>query len=97
MQFDFGLLSKLARLGIDNQQQKALAADLEEILGFVKVLEEVQVPGEAALEGVVTDLVNRTQPDVLQHPWPVDIAQTLLGQAPATKEGYLVVEKVIEH
>jgi aspartyl-tRNA(Asn)/glutamyl-tRNA(Gln) amidotransferase subunit C len=95
MKFHLKHLALLAKLNIPKDQQETLTKDLEEILGFVDILQKVKAAPKSGVKSL-TGLINVTRPDEPRQVWSADIADTLLGEAPETKKRHIVVERVIE-
>lgn len=93
--FNVEHIANLARLRLSGAQKRGLKTDLADILKFVSILDQVKAPPKSgysqllAVESVIKADINAG--DI----WEPDIAANLRGQAPQTKNNYLVVEPVI--
>ena len=89
---DIEKIAHLARLGIDEQEQEAYAADLSRILGLVSQMNAVETGGVEPM----------THPDEAGLRWRPDVArheierEQLLALAPQTHHGLYLVPRVIE-
>jgi len=89
---DIDYLARLARLELSEEEKRTLAPQLEEIIAFVDRLQSVDVEGvEPTAHGIPRFNVwreDRATP-------PMERAK-LLQNAPAQRDGQVVVPKVIE-
>ncbi len=89
---DVKRLATLSALTINDEQAESLRAQLEEIIGYVEQLNEVDTTGiEPTYQ--VTGLENVTRPDTIED-YHVD-RDDLLKNAPATQDGHVKVKKVL--
>ncbi len=85
-------IAKLARIGMDDAQIEALVPELNNILGWVEQLAEVNTDGVEPLTAVV-DQKLRLRDDVVNDG---DIRDRVLANAPEAQHGFFAVPKVIE-
>ena len=85
-------IAALARLKMSDDEVAAMVPELNQILGWVEQLGEVDVSGVAPLAAVIPNHL-RLRDDVVS-----DGArqQAVLGNAPAAAHGFFGVPKVIE-
>ncbi len=90
---DVRRLARLARLELSEVEAESYRAQLDEILNYVEQLDSVEVDGlEPTAQ--VTGLKSVTRPDEI-----VDLGtsrDSLLMNAPKTRDGYIEVQRVIE-
>ena len=87
----FHRLEKAARLKVSPEERSRLQADIDRILDYVELLNEVDV---SDLEPMVrpVDLVNQTREDVVAaRPFP----RKILENAYEEQDGYFVVPKIL--
>jgi aspartyl-tRNA(Asn)/glutamyl-tRNA(Gln) amidotransferase subunit C len=84
-------IAKLARIGITHEEATAMATELEQIVGFVEQLQDVDIEGIAPTDQV-TGLVDVWREDVVK---PSMDREKLLSNAPHSKDGYIVVKRVM--
>ncbi len=90
--FDIQYTARLARLALSPEEQKTLGAQLDNILGYIAKLREVNVDNiEPTCHAV--PLVNVTRPDVAR---PSFTNEEALLNAPAKSNGLFVVPKIVE-
>jgi aspartyl-tRNA(Asn)/glutamyl-tRNA(Gln) amidotransferase subunit C len=85
-------IAKLARIGMDDAQIEALVPELNNILGWVEQLGEVNTDGVEPLTAVI-DQKLRLRDDVVNDG---DIRDKVLANAPDAQHGFFAVPKVIE-
>ena len=85
-------VADLARLKLTDLEAKKLAGDMNSILGYMDLLNELDTTDVAPLEHVI-DLDSRLRPDVAKTPLPHKDA---LKNAPDADSDYFRVPKVIE-
>lgn len=89
MSIDVQKLADLARLTIHSKEKESIANDLEAIIGFVDQVQSVNIPKtDQSL-----DMVNVFRDDTMT---PIGAASSLVDAAPAHKDGFIQVPKVIE-
>ncbi len=85
-------IAKLARIGMDDAQIEALVPELNNILGWVEQLAEVNTDGVEPLTAVI-DQPLRLRDDVVNDG---GIRDAVLANAPDAQHGFFAVPKVIE-
>ena len=85
-------IAKLARIGMSDAEIEALVPELNNILGWVEQLGEVDTDGVEPLKAVI-DLKLRLRDDVVTVD---DIRDDVLANAPDAQHGFFAVPKVIE-
>lgn len=84
-------LAKLAKLSFSDDELAKIAKELDEIVGYVEQLKELNIEGIAPTSHVL-DLANVFREDKVETALPVE---EVLRNAPATNHGYFSVPKVI--
>ena len=90
--FDIHYVANLARIALSPEQEARLAAQLADILGYVKKLEELDVTGVEPMAHAVP-LANVLRTDEVQPSIPQEAA---LANAPKQANGLFVVPKIVE-
>lgn len=85
-------MAGLARLQLSEEEVKSFKEDMNDILGYMELLEEVDTENVEPLEHVI-DLESRLRKDEAKEPLPHDEA---LKNAPDADSDYFRVPKVIE-
>ena len=85
-------IAKLARIGMSDAEIEALVPELNNILGWVEQLAEVNTDGVEPLTAVI-DQQLRLRDDVVNDG---DIRDDVLANAPEAQHGFFAVPKVIE-
>ena len=85
-------IAKLARIGMSDAEIEALVPELNNILGWVEQLGEVDTDGVEPLATVI-DLKLRLRNDAVTEG---DIRDAVLANAPEAQHGFFAVPKVIE-
>ena len=85
-------IAKLARIGMSDGEIDALVPELNNILGWVEQLAEVDTDGVAPLTAVI-DQKLRLRDDVVNDG---RIRDDVLANAPEAQHGFFAVPKVIE-
>ena len=85
-------IAKLARIGMDDAEIEALVPELNNILGWVEQLGEVNTDGVEPLTAVI-DQKLRLRDDVVNDG---NIRDDVLANAPDAQHGFFAVPKVIE-
>ena len=85
-------VAHLARIAVTEAEAEALKGDLNTILGFVELLNEVDVTGVEPMTSVVA-MTMRQRPDAVTDG---DRTEDILANAPVRAESYFVVPKVVE-
>ena len=85
-------VAKLARIAMSDAEIAALVPELNQILGWVDQLAEVDTEGVEPLTAVI-DLKLRLRDDVVTDG---DVRDKVLANAPDAQHGFFAVPKVIE-
>ena len=85
-------IAKLARIAMSDEELERLVPELNNILGWVEQLGEVNTDGVEPLTAVI-DQKLRLRDDVVDDG---DIRQDVLANAPEAQHGFFAVPKVIE-
>jgi aspartyl-tRNA(Asn)/glutamyl-tRNA(Gln) amidotransferase subunit C len=85
-------IARLARIAMSDEEIAALAPELNNILGWVEQLSEVNTDGVEPLTAVI-DQKLRLRADVVNDG---DCRAAVLDNAPAAEHGFFAVPKVIE-
>lgn len=86
-------LAKLSSLTIDDSKKESLAKELEEIVGFVKNLDEIDV---SSVEATFTT-ISGGQPLREDNAFKEDgLSQRIMENAPKSDENYFIVPTIIE-
>jgi aspartyl-tRNA(Asn)/glutamyl-tRNA(Gln) amidotransferase subunit C len=85
-------VAKLARIAVSEDHAEKLVGDLNNILGFVDELLEVDVDGVEPMTSVVETSMKKRADIVTDG----DRAGDILANAPASEEGFFLVPKVVE-
>jgi len=85
-------IAKLARIAMSDEEIARLAPELNNILGWVEQLAEVNTDGVEPLTAVI-DQKLRLREDVVNDG---DIRDDILANAPEAQHGFFAVPKVIE-
>lgn len=88
---DLDNLSTLARVTISPSEKGKMLADMQAILGYISEINEVE--GSLVQEDVV--MCNIVREDMVTHISGSN-TQALLGEAPATENGYVKVMQVLK-
>lgn len=84
-------LAKLARIDMTEEEKKELQSDLVSILDYVERIKEVT--GE--VEPLLSEHRNIMREDTDPHD-SGEFTEAILNEAPATKDDYFLVKKIIE-
>lgn len=85
-------IANLARIHLSDEQAETLLPELNNILGWVEQLGEVDTDGVEPLTAVI-DLDQRLRDDVVNDG---DKREDILANAPEAQHGFFAVPKVIE-
>jgi aspartyl-tRNA(Asn)/glutamyl-tRNA(Gln) amidotransferase subunit C len=85
-------IAKLARIAMSDAEVEAMVPELNNILGWVEQLGEVDTEGVEPLTAVI-DQKLRLREDVVTDG---NIRDAILANAPAAEHGFFAVPKVIE-
>ncbi|HMC91192.1 MAG TPA: Asp-tRNA(Asn)/Glu-tRNA(Gln) amidotransferase subunit GatC [Allosphingosinicella sp.] len=85
-------IARLARISVSEAEVQALAPELNNILGWVEQLQEVDVTGVEPMTAVIPNSL-RLRDDAVTDG---GIRDKVLANAPAAEHGFFAVPKVIE-
>jgi len=85
-------IAKLARIAVSDEEVAALEPELNNILGWIEQLQEVDVTGVQPMTAVIPNTLRMRQ-DVVNDG---GIRDEVLANAPAAEHGFFAVPKVIE-
>ena len=85
-------VAKLARIAVNEEQADKMVGELNNIIGFVEQLNEVDVDGVEPMTSVV-DMTMRKREDVVNDG---DKADDIVANAPVTEDHFFMVPKVVE-
>jgi len=85
-------VAKLARIRVEDDALPALAAEFNNILGFIEQLSEVDVDDVEPMVSVTPMRLKRREDAVTDG----DIQDKVLANAPDAREGFFAVPKVVE-
>ena len=85
-------VAKLARIAVTEEQAEKMVGELNNIIGFVEQLNEVNVDGVEPMTSVVSMTMRKRKDEVTDG----NKADDIVANAPATEDHYFMVPKVIE-
>jgi aspartyl-tRNA(Asn)/glutamyl-tRNA(Gln) amidotransferase subunit C len=85
-------IARLARIHVDDADLAPLADELNNILGWIKQLDEVDTDGVEPMTSVV-EMVQRLRADQMSDG---NLQDEVLANAPAAADGFFAVPKVVE-
>ena len=85
-------IAKLARIAMSDEELARLVPELNNILGWVEQLEEVNTDGVEPLTAVVPNQLRLREDKVTDG----DCRDDVLANAPVAEHGFFTVPKVIE-
>jgi aspartyl-tRNA(Asn)/glutamyl-tRNA(Gln) amidotransferase subunit C len=85
-------VARLARIKVSEEEAQALEGELNGILGWVEQLGEVDVAGVEPMTSVTPMLMKKRPDEITDGGRATDI----LANAPASRDNYFVVPKVVE-
>jgi aspartyl-tRNA(Asn)/glutamyl-tRNA(Gln) amidotransferase subunit C len=85
-------IAKLARIAVTDQEVEALVPELNNILGWIEQLGEVDVTGVEPMTAVIPNQL-RMRPDEITDG---NVRDAVLKNAPVAEHGFFAVPKVIE-
>jgi aspartyl-tRNA(Asn)/glutamyl-tRNA(Gln) amidotransferase subunit C len=91
-EIDIKYVAHLARLQLTPEEEKKLGAQLDNILGYIEKLNELDVSGVEPTAHAVP-MVNVTRPDEIR---PSLSHEDALRNAPAQANGLFIVPKIVE-
>ena len=93
MKIDIKTIEKLENLAmIEVEDKEKMAKELEEIVNFVEMLNELDT-NEIEPSFRVLDITTPLRDDI---PLRSDVIKDVLAHAPKAKDGYFIVPKIIE-
>ena len=90
--FDIKYVANLARIALTPDEEAKLGAQLGDILGYIKQLEELDVTDVEPMAHAVP-LANVLRPDEVRPSIPQEVA---LANAPKQANGLFIVPKIVE-
>jgi aspartyl-tRNA(Asn)/glutamyl-tRNA(Gln) amidotransferase subunit C len=85
-------IAKLASIAVTDGEVDALVPELNNILGWIEQLREVDVAGIEPMTAVIPNTL-RLRPDIVTDG---DKREAVLANAPVAEHGFFAVPKVIE-
>ena len=85
-------IAKLARIAVTDPEVEALVPELNNILGWIEQLGEVDVTGVEPMTAVIPNAL-RMRPDEITDG---NVRDAVLKNAPVAEHGFFAVPKVIE-
>ena len=85
-------IAKLARIAVSDEEVEALAPELNNILGWVEQLQEVDVEGVEPMTAVIPNKLRMRADEVTDG----GKRDAVLKNAPVAEHGFFAVPKVIE-
>ena len=85
-------VAKLARIAVSEEQAEKMVGELNNIIGFVEQLNEVNVDGVEPMTSVVSMTMRKRKDEITDG----NKADDVVANAPATEDHYFMVPKVIE-
>lgn len=85
-------IARLARIHVDDAELAPLADELNNILGWIELLDEVDTDGVAPMTSAV-EMVQRLRADVMNDG---DLQEDVLANAPDPADAFFTVPKVVE-
>jgi aspartyl-tRNA(Asn)/glutamyl-tRNA(Gln) amidotransferase subunit C len=91
-QIDVKYVAHLARIGLSAEEERAMAAHLSGILGYIEKLKELDITGVEPTAHAVP-MVNVMRADVVR---PSLAHEDAMANAPAKANGLFLVPKIVE-
>ena len=85
-------IAKLARIAVSEKEVAALEPELNNILGWIEQLQEVDVDGVQPMTAVIPNHLRLRSDEVTDG----GIREAVLANAPNAEHGFFAVPKVIE-
>ncbi len=85
-------IAKLARIAVTDAEVDALVPELNNILGWIEQLQEVDVTGVEPMTAVIPNTLRLRADEVADG----GIRDAVLANAPVAEHGFFAVPKVIE-
>jgi len=92
IEIDIKYVAHLARLALTSDEEKKLASQLGNVLGYIEKLKELDIAGVEPTAHAVP-MINVTRPDEIRPSLPHEAA---LHNAPAQANGLFIVPKIVE-
>ena len=86
-------IAQLARIRVPEDEMETLAGELDQILGWIEQLDEVDTDGVAPMASNAEGMTLRWREDAVTDG---DCQDKVLANAPESKDGHFVVPRVIE-
>ena len=85
-------IARLARIAMSDAEADALVPELNNILGWVEQLQEVDVSGVEPMTAVIPNRLRLREDEVTDG----GVREKVLANAPVAEHGFFAVPKVIE-
>lgn len=85
-------IARLARLDVPEERLEPLAKELNDLLGWIEQLNEVDVDGVEPMTSAVETQIHLRQDEITDG----NIREKILANAPKSEEGFFVVPKAVE-
>ena len=85
-------IARLARISVSDSEAEALVPELNNILGWVEQLQEVDCTGVEPMTAVIPNTLRLREDEVTDG----GVRDKILANAPAAEHGFFAVPKVIE-
>ena len=85
-------IAKLARIAVSDDEVAALVPELNNILGWIEQLQEVDVAGVEPMTAVIPNALRLRKDEVTDG----GVRDAVLANAPEPEHGFFAVPKVIE-
>ena len=85
-------IARLARIAVSDSEAEALVPELNNILGWVEQLQEVDVSGIEPMTAVIPNHLRLREDEVTDG----GVRDKVLANAPVAEHGFFAVPKVIE-
>jgi len=85
-------VASLAHIAVSDEQAEKMQGELNNILGFVEQLNEVDIDGIEPMTSVI-DMPMRKRSDIVNDG---NKAEDIVANAPATEDHFFAVPKVVE-
>ena len=85
-------IAKLARIAVSEAEVEALVPELNNILGWIEQLQEVDVTGIEPMTAVIPNKLRLRADEITEG----GIRDLVLSNAPVAEHGFFAVPKVIE-
>ena len=85
-------IARLARIAVTDSDVEALVPELNNILGWIEQLQEVDVTGVEPMTAVIPNTLRLRADEVTDG----GIREDVLANAPLAEQGFFAVPKVIE-